>query len=239
MSHSYLDFADFDAAYRYSSTPSIATAELQPLTAPGKPTLIHIRAPASRSLPLSLANPSSGSVVSRRRAQSDTTASSYLKADTEVEVGAGAERPISAILVSFAPIDWAGAAAAATEPHPGTPASIASVEDVEAVSPKSKVPRVLLRVLQRTTPPAPIQIADSSLNSGSGSASGERIIIVEPLRIGKEKRRKGTSVVALKSPYPWPQREDVLERVKTAVGRGLEGVKGLVGKVSGKLRSKM
>lgn len=171
MSHSFLEFADFDGAWRYSSTPSIATAQIRPIAFAGKPTLIHIRAPTSRSLTASQA--STSSIFSRRRTQSDTTLSFLLPAP--LFATAGAERPVSAILVSFAPIHWTDSA-----PHPGEPADIPRGEDVEAVSPKSALPGALQRVLMR-------------------NETGESVRFVEPLRPTK---KMGTSVEAIKSPYP-------------------------------------
>ena len=171
MSHSFLEFADFDGAWRYSSTASIGTAQTKHIAFAGSPTLVHIRAPISGSMPLS--RPAKGSIASRRRAQSD--GAQYLTPNT----GAGAERPISAILVSFAPVKWSSSSE--SEPHPGHPADVSRGEENEAVSPKSRLPGALQRVILR--------------RETTGASS---------LRFVEGPKRIGTSMKALKSPYPTP-----------------------------------
>lgn len=189
MSHSFLEFADFDGAWRYSSTPSIATAQLFPIASAGQPTLIHIRAPASRSLTFNLRQPSTSSIASRRRAQSES-----IPRNLQPNTIAGAERPISAILVSFTPVNWI------SEPHPGPPADLPRGEDNEAVSPKSRLP-------------GPLQKAESKLR------------FPDPLAL-EEKKRIGTSVAAVKSPYPL--------QARSRSTRLRAWTKGLVGKLRGR-----
>lgn len=204
MSHSFLDFADFDAAYRYSSSPSIGTAQLEFIRPADKPTLIHIRAPASRSLPLS--PPPQGVFSARRRTHSDTTAQSRPTSLTP-NASAGAERPISAILVTFTPIHWT--ATPTNDPHPGTNTVIpssADSEDVEAVSPKSNYPGILQRTLRRETTGLSVRIQEDP---------------------GVVSRRIGTSLVAIKSPYPPGMlvRDRGRRKVREWVGRVVERVR--------------
>lgn len=204
MSHSFLDFADFDGAYRYSSTPSIGTAQLQFIVPAGKPSIIHIRAPASRSLPL--VQPA-GTPAFHRRTQSDTPHASP-SLIFEAYARAGAERPYSAILVSFAPIHWTTTPFA--DPHPGTQSTIpssADIEDVEAISPKSNYPGILQRTLRRETTGLSFRIEE------------------DPDVVS---RRVGTSLVAVKSPYP----PGMLRRDR-ARRRAREWVERVVGRVRG------
>lgn len=176
MSHSFLDFSDFDGAWRYSSAASIATATPIHFLNAGTPALIRIRTPVTGSL--NLEKPLNGSIT-RRRTMSDATPLP-LSLTAEIYAAAGAHRPISAILVSFARVDWNVDKSA--HPHLGRPADLPQegTEDLEAVSPKSELPRALQNALRK-------------------QVVGLSVQINEPEQ--ERRARLGSSLVAVKSPY--------------------------------------
>lgn len=152
-----IDFADFGHAFRYTSTPDTgrksSSRSGKHIAFASLPVIVH-KPHMNIDEPFALQQPIQGSIARRR--------TNSCSEDQSPENGSKRNA------VHFNDVRWA------EEHHPGTSADV-SREDNEAVSPKSRLPGVLGRMINRQT-------------------------VLER----KESRRVGTSLIPLKSPYPRP-----------------------------------